>query len=173
MPFNTVFRIHPDLDDYIINFNLEYYTRYKRCFVEASDPNVDFYFLIRRPKDYIVDFETMQLDPDMVDAENLRDALINNSVETRKVIALPVMPEFNASRDILKVITSENLNDIWRHWLAAQYGDRLLNPSENYYSRCVHDNWVDDVVGHLVLQNMIEARKPSELDPGLKRLLGI
>lgn len=177
IPFKKIIKLHPQLKDYIVSFNLDYYTRFKKAFIESNNPQQEQFFLLRRPDNYVFDFDTLQ---DSVDLDtgyhNPINAAINNKkIETNKVITLSVIPEFLNSNSIVKIIREENIDDVWKHWLAAQYGDGLLDPQDRYYAKCNNndDEWVDKVVAHLAIENLIETQKPTELDPDLKRLLGI
>lgn len=169
VPFKKVFKIHPNVEDYIVRFNLEYYNRYSKVFIESNDVREDQFFLLRPPENYIVNLNDMVRKPE----DALLDLSKNVNLKTELVNHLNVQPEFLNSNRISKAIYQDNLDDVWKHWLAHQYGDRLLDPTDHYFKLCSNDEWIDKVMSHLIVQNLLEAEKPQELDPELKRLLGL
>lgn len=169
VPFKKVFKVHPLLEDYIVRFNLEYYNRYSKVFVESNDIREDQFFLLRPDENYCVNLNNMAIKT----GEELLDLSKNVTLKTVLVNHINVQPEFLNSNRISKEIREDNLDDVWKHWLAHQYGDRLLDPTDHYFKLCSNQEWVDKVVSHLVVQNLLEAEKPKELDPELKRLLGL
>lgn len=180
IPFNVMYKIHPKLNIYIIRFNLEYYCRYKKVFVETENIEADQFFAIMSGNDsYYCDsyhcaiFD--QMSEILQNSETPND--INNDVTIFKEIKTNrfyyVFPEFLRSSRLEKDITQNNLSDIWRHWIAEQYGNDIDNSNDRYYSKWKDDVWIDNVVSTLVVENLTRGDAPVELDSGLKALLGI
>lgn len=172
IPFKKLFKVHPDLDDYLIRFNLEFYARYNKVFVESDNVKLDQFFLLRLPVNNMLE-DFRNFDKEEVKKDMYEDLLNNHVIETVKNHYYSVMPEFLPSASIQKKITSSNVDDIWKHWIAQQYGDGLIEKNDRYFSKWDNDEWIGQVVSTLVIENLTRPDAPIELDPGLKSLLGL
>jgi hypothetical protein len=168
MPFKQFFILQQDLNDYIIRFNLEFLRKYRSVWVETDNENMDFYFLLRKPEVKKIIME--QEDTNETNNVKIEKILVNDNTELifEKVT---VMPEFLRANTLIKTITINNLDDIWKHWLLEEHGMSITN--ERYRNKYKDEEWSSKVLGELIVNNMTTKYEKNELDADLKRLLGI
>lgn len=156
MPFKTIFKLHPDLDDYIVRFNLEFLKKFKSVWVETDNEKIEFYFLMRNQKVKLL-------------KNDEEDEVLEETELLLKNVA--VMPEFQRSNTINKSISQKNIDDVWQHWLLMEHGYSITN--EQYHRNYKNDEWISKVLGELIVNNLTTKEEKIELDPDLRRLLGM
>lgn len=161
--FKKFYRIHPNMNEYIIRFNLDYYTRYKKCWIESENPINDYYFLISAPVENITWTEDYS-----------KDIVIEKSFFSKNFY-INVVPEFLHSHQI-NIPIKDNVDDIWKHWLCREVtGWNSDEFGKHYASNNAHlDNeWIESVITSLTFKNLVEPTPEPVLDPELRRLLGL
>lgn len=165
MPFKTFFKLHPDLNDYIIRFNLEFLKKFRSVWVETDNEKIDYYFLLRKTDKKIV---KIMEEIDMIPEEETKIEASNEFVFE----FVNVMPAFQRSNTIIKIITEKNLDDIWKHWLLEEHGNAITN--QHYRNKYKDEEWVSKVLGELIVKNLTtKYDQATPLDADLRRLLGM
>ena len=178
MEFKKFYRIHPNMNEYIIRFNLDYYTRYKKCWIESENPKNDYYFLISAiPKNIswtndVVETEEKENEETIYGITNKKPLFH----EGRNDFFIDVVPEFLHMNQIYIPITDNNTDEIWRHWLCRDVTGWHTDEFKKHYTEkgaWSDTEWIDSVITTLTFKNLVEQNPEPVLDPELKRLLGL